>query len=85
MFTAAYSRQAEKFLKHADHILARRLMGEIEKLQENPFPHDVKSVVGSGERLFRVRIGDYRILYEVDHAYSLLGIIKIDKRSRAYD
>ncbi|MCD6455879.1 MAG: type II toxin-antitoxin system RelE/ParE family toxin [Methanophagales archaeon] len=50
----------------------------------NPVIHDTKTVEGS-KGLFRVRVGDYRILYEVDYKNNLLGIIKIDKKPRVYD
>ncbi|MCK4476873.1 MAG: type II toxin-antitoxin system RelE/ParE family toxin [Methanophagales archaeon] len=56
----------------------------MEKLRENPIIHDTKTVEGS-KGLFRVRVGDYRILYEVDYRNNLIGIIKIDKRPRVYD
>ena len=35
--------------------------------------------------LFRIRVGDYRILYEVDYRNNLIGIVKIDKKPRVYD
>jgi mRNA-degrading endonuclease RelE of RelBE toxin-antitoxin system len=38
-----------------------------------------------GEKPFRVRVGDQRILYLVRHNPNKLIIIKIDKRSRVYD
>ena len=43
-----------------------------------------KTVEGS-KSLFRIRVGDYRILYEVDYRNNLIGIVKIDKRPRVYD
>jgi mRNA interferase RelE/StbE len=46
--------------------------------------HDSKRVV-SEERAFRIRIGDYRALYEVDWNNKIILIDKMDKRSRAYD
>ncbi len=84
MFDVKYSNQAQKFLNKAENIVAKRILDEIEKLQQNPFPKDVKRVEGYEEKIFRVRIGDYRILYEVDYSTNLLGIIKVDKRPRAY-
>ncbi len=83
MFNVDYSSRSKKFLKKADKILAKRLIEKIEKLREEPIIHDTKTVEGSGG-LFRVRVGDYRILYEVDYRNNLIGIVKIDKRSRAY-
>ena len=85
MLNADYSNQAKKFLKQSDKIIVKRILDEIEKLCMNPFPKDVKRVEGYAEKVFRVRIGDYRILYEVDHDSSLLGIVKIDKRGRVYE
>ena len=82
MFDVAYSNQAHKFLKKVSKILAKRILDKIEKLRKKPINHDAKRV--KGEKLFRVRIGKYRILYEVDYKENLIGIIKIDKRSKAY-
>ena len=85
MFIVAYSHQARKFLKQTNTSLARRLTTEIEQLCKDHFPHGVKRIEGYAEKLFRVRVGDYRILYEVDHNRRIIGIVKIDKRSKVYD
>ena len=83
MLNISYSNRPKKFLKKADKILVKRLIEKIENLRENPITHDTKTVEGS-KGLFRVRVGDYRILYEVDYRNNLIGIIKIDKRPRVY-
>ncbi len=82
MLTIKYSNQAVRFLKRCDNILAKRILNKIESLSSNPFPQDVK--VTQGYRLFRVRVGKVRILYEVDKENNLLGVVKIDKRGRVY-
>ena len=84
MFDIEYSKQAVKYLKSLDKTLVLRILQKIEKLKEEPIQHDSKRVEGYGEKLFRVRVGDYRILYEVDYKNNLIGIVKIDKRARAY-
>jgi mRNA interferase RelE/StbE len=84
MFDIEYSRQAVKFLKSLDKKLVLRILSKIEKLKEEPIGHDSKTVEGYSEILFRVRVGDYRILYEVDYKTNLIGIVKIEKRARAY-
>lgn len=84
MLDASYSKQALKFLKHADKVLQERLMKKIEELRVKPFLHDTKTVEGHKEKLFRVRVGDYRILYEYEIPRNYLGIVKIDKRPKAY-
>jgi len=84
MFDINYSKQAVKFLKSLDKTSAIRILQRIEKMKHDPVLHDSKIVEGYREKLFRVRVGDYRILYEVDYNGNLIGIVKIDKRSRVY-
>ena len=84
MFDVGYSNQAKKFLKKADNILGKRLLNKIEILRQQPVIHDSKPVEGYEGKFFRVRVGDYRILYEIDYKSNKLGIVKIDKRPRAY-
>ncbi|MCD4843097.1 MAG: type II toxin-antitoxin system RelE/ParE family toxin [Methanosarcinales archaeon] len=53
-------------------------------LKNEPIQHDSKRVERYSEKLFRVRVGKYRILYEVDFKDNLIGIVKIDRRARVY-
>ncbi len=84
MFEPEYSNQVIKFLKGADKSLVKRLFNKIENLMKEPIMHDSKFIQGYKEKIYRVRVGDYRILYEIDYENNKLGIIKIDKRSKAY-
>ena len=83
MFEVKYSSRAKKFLQRADKRLSARILEKIEKLREAPIIHDTKKIVSS-TGLFRIRVGNYRILYEVDFKDNLIGIVKIDKRSSVY-
>ena len=85
MLDIVYSNQAGTFLKKSDNVLARRLLKKIECLGNELITHDTKILDGYKEKLFRVRVGDYRILYEINNKSNMLGIVKIDKRSRAYE
>lgn len=85
MFSVEFGSDAEKFLKKADKNVAERIIEKIEKLKVEPFPSDVKRVVGKRDKIFRVRVGDYRIQYSVIYERNLLFISDIDKRERAYD
>jgi len=84
MFDIRYSKQAVNFLKSGEKKLITRILKKIETLKENPVQHNSKVVEGYNEKLFRIRVGDYRILYEVDYKKNQLGIVKIDKRSKIY-
>jgi mRNA-degrading endonuclease RelE of RelBE toxin-antitoxin system len=65
MLDVHFARPARKFLEKAEQSLARRLWGAILRLQQLPFPSDVKRVENQwfeGEKVFRIRVGDYRAL-----------------------
>ena len=55
---------AKRFLRNCESELYQRLMDRIRILAANPFPQDVKRVVGKKEKVFRVRVGDYRIVFK---------------------
>ena len=82
--TVRYSNQAAKFLRKSEKVAAKRIMQRIEELASEPLCKDSKKIQGSSS-IFRVRAGDWRILYETDHSSGILGIVKIDKRERVYD
>jgi mRNA interferase RelE/StbE len=61
------------------------MINKIEELIHEPVIHGSKPVRGYREKLFRVRVGNYRILYEVDYQSKKIGIVKIDDRGSVYD
>ena len=83
MFSLGFSNQSEKFLKRCDRELRERILEKIKKLKTEPVPHNAVSVVGE-ERTFRIRIGDYRVLYEIKWNNQEILIAIIDKRSKVY-
>ncbi len=85
MLQVLLSSAAERFLKRADKQLYERLKEKIKTLAEEPFPPQCLMVKGREERLFRVRVGDYRILYAVFFEKNLLFVADIDKRARVYE
>lgn len=47
-------------------------------------PHDAKSIAGENN-VFRIRVGDYRVLYRINYQDNKIIIFKIDKRAKVYD
>jgi len=83
-FQIEFSKKATKFLNKLDDNTFNRIIEKIEKLSENPFPHDAKRVVGRKEKIFRIRSGNHRILYMVINDQLVVLIVDIDKRSKVY-
>ena len=64
----------------------RKLANLVETLKENPVPFkrfDIKKLKGYENR-FRVRLGGFRLIYEVDKEENLILLLKIEKREGAY-
>ena len=77
---------ASKFLKKlAVKSDVRRIIDTVEELANNPFPSDAKRVEGYHEpKVFRVRVGSYRVLYFVSYGTSKIYVVNIDKREKVY-
>ncbi len=86
MFSAELKRKAEKFLESLrDKDIEKRIITAIEHLQKNPFPKGAVRVEGfTEEKVFRIRVGKYRIEYYVDYINNKLWVLDIDKRSKIY-
>ena len=83
-FGIEYDNQPEKFLQKLDKHIALRILSKIEDaLSVNPVPHNAATIVGE-HGVYRIRIGDYRVLYRVNYSDNKIVVIKIDKRSRVY-
>ena len=81
--TVLLSKRAAKFLEGLrDRALYVRLRTAIDALADDPVPPGSKSLIGRDG--FRVRVGDYRILYTVDHGTLLVCIIEIGNRRDIY-
>jgi len=78
-FRPAAARQFKKLPRDA----RQRLGEEIEKLAENPRPSGVKKMAGE-ENLWRVRVGDYRLVYEIYDSRLIVVIITIGHRRDVY-
>ena len=84
MFEIEFSNQSRKFLKKSDKQLNFRIIEKISLLKVDPVPHNSVKVVGE-DKTFRIRVGDYRILYDLNWDKKFILIAKIDKRSKVYD
>ena len=66
-----------------DAKLKRRIAAAIDGLAANPRPPGCTKLAGE-DAVWRVRVGDYRILYEVHDDRLVVLVIRISKRSEAY-
>jgi len=84
MFTIIPGPGAKKFLKNLNKKIRERILNKIRELSENPRPIGSIKVVGEKDT-YRIRIGDYRVLYEIYYDREIILVAKIDRRDRIYD
>jgi len=76
-------RRAEKDLKKLSSELFERIIEKIQSLSENPKPQGSRKITGSKSD-WRIRIGDYRAIYEIDEKEKRVKIMRIRHRREAY-
>lgn len=77
------TRAARRDLLKLPRDIARRIDAHILALADDPHPAGAKKLEGSTD-LFRVRVGDYRILYRVERHRLLILIIRVGHRRGIY-
>ena len=75
---------AARQLRKLDPSARRRVQGAIELLAENPRPRSAKKLVG-GEGEWRVRTGDYRVVYEINDDVLLVLVVAVGHRRDIYE
>ena len=81
MFKLEWKESAIRELSRLDKNIARRIYKKIDDLRENFNTSDIKRLKNSA--LFRLRIGDYRIIFEINK--NLILILKIGHRKNIYE
>lgn len=77
------SKRAVRELRRLDNVIKGRIVTKLEELGADPFPRGVVKLQGR-EGIYRIRVGDYRILYEVLTSEKMVLVEKIDHRSGVY-
>ena len=83
LFKIVLKNSVEKDLKRTDRSQISRLLRAIEDLSSDPFPASSKKLIGSNQT-YRVRVGDYRIIYIVNRTLREIEIERVRHRKEVY-
>ncbi|NQE04246.1 hypothetical protein C5S32_00110 [ANME-1 cluster archaeon GoMg1] len=83
MYKVRIKKSANKDLDALDDKMYIRIDRNIQRLRNDPFPRGVKKLTGEENR-YRIRVGKYRILYEIDQKDKTIVIYRIKLRKTAY-
>lgn len=83
MYRVLLERAAEKQLKQLSAKLHDRVIVAIQELANNPRPAGCRKLTGS-DHDWRIRIGDYRVVYEIDDATHEVRVNRVRHRREVY-
>jgi mRNA interferase RelE/StbE len=78
-----FAASAAKEFRSLGMEIKRRIGLAVDALAQNPRPSGVRKLKGH-ERLYRIRVGDYRLVYEINDSVRLIRVTKIRHRREAY-
>lgn len=83
-YSIAFARSARRELEVLDTSVISRILPKIESLGINPRPHGSRKLTGE-KHLWRIRIGDYRVIYSILDKERRIDITAVRHRREAYD
>jgi mRNA interferase RelE/StbE len=82
-YLVQFTPAAAKALAGLDRGAQRRILAKVEGLASNPRPAGVKALQGE-EGIYRLRVGDYRILYAVRDRELVVLVVDVGHRREIY-
>lgn len=81
MYALTYSKEALKDLNKLNWVLKKRIISTLERCQVRPYSH-IKKLVGSP--YFRLRVGDYRLILDVQDGKLIILVLELGHRKGIY-
>ena len=81
-YSIEIKKSAVKEIEHLSRKDTKAVLNEIASLSDNPRPHGSKKL--SGQEKYRVRCGDYRILYAIEDDVLIIYVVKVGHRKDVY-
>ena len=83
-YKVVFASRAVKDLRSLPRKSQEQIIEKAEDLSENPYPKGCLKLKGMKEEIWRIRIGDYRVLYAVDDSIEIVDIRRIGHRKDVY-
>lgn len=77
-----FSHSSEKELLKLNRPLAQKILLKTAELGNDPFGQGAKKLEGG--KGYRIRVGDYRVVYTIDHFSKTITIIRVKHRKDVY-
>jgi mRNA interferase RelE/StbE len=84
VYNIVFTKQAAKTLQRIPHDVASLIREKLDEIANDPFASHSNSTKLQGHPGYRLRIGDWRIIYEVQKVELMIIVLKIARRGEAY-
>lgn len=81
-FKIEWTKRASEQLDKLDNFISKRILKKIDELINDPFSRDVKKL--KGEKAFRLRVGDFRVILEIEKENKRITVIELGHRRNIY-
>ena len=82
-YEIALSAAAQKNLDRLQNKIRTRIADALEDLRDEPRPRSSRKLAGS-ERLWRIRVGNYRVIYTIEGDELIILVVRVAHRKDAY-
>ena len=82
-YAVTFARSARRELESLSDTLIGRILPRIENLADIPRPSGCRKLSGE-QNLWRLRVGDYRVIYSVNDSQRVVDIVAVRDRKDAY-
>ena len=83
-YSVRISPAAGREIRKLDRTVQRRVLKELDGLMTDPRPNGVEKLAGSDVPRYRVRVGDYRIVYRIDDQVLTVLVLNVADRKEIY-
>ena len=83
MYQVILSKSSKSFFKKLDHSVKERIFKKFKELENNS--QIGVPLTGNLTGLWKLRIGDYRAIYEIKDSELIIHVLRLDHRKRVYN
>ena len=81
-YKVIFTKSVKKDFRKIPKLEAFKILNEIEELAKNPRSSKAKKL--KGEKLYRLRVGNYRVIYDIQDNLMLIFVVKLGHRGDNY-
>ena len=84
MYRILFAKQADKALRKMPRNTAQSVREKLDQLAEDPFARNLNVTRLQGRPGYRLRVGDWRVIYEIEHDQLIILVLRIAPRGGVY-